>query len=62
MSKLSEALALIARGADTILKREELQARLETGRPLREPHHGSHILPVSSLAMQQRAHRMRPLA
>lgn len=35
MSKLSEALALIARGADTILKREELEARLEQGRPLR---------------------------
>jgi hypothetical protein len=31
-------------------------------RPRREPHHGSHILPVCSLALQQRAHRMRPLA
>jgi len=35
MSNLSQALALIARGADTVLKREELQARLESGRPLR---------------------------
>lgn len=35
MSSLSEALALIARGADEILKLEELEARLKLGRPLR---------------------------
>ena len=35
MSSLTEALALIARGADEILKTEELQARLRLGRPLR---------------------------
>lgn len=35
MSSLSEALALIARGADEILKPEELEARLKLGRPLR---------------------------
>ncbi len=35
MSSLSEALALIARGADEILKPEELEARLQLGRPLR---------------------------
>ena len=31
----SDAMDLIARGADEILKREELQARLKAGRPLR---------------------------
>ena len=35
MSSLTEALALIARGADEILKTEELEARLKLGRPLR---------------------------
>ncbi len=35
MSSLSEAFALIARGADEILKPEELEARLKLGRPLR---------------------------
>ncbi len=35
MSSLTEALALIARGADEILKPEELEARLKRGRPLR---------------------------
>jgi len=35
LSSLSEALALIARGADEILKTEELEARLKLGRPLR---------------------------
>lgn len=35
MSSLTEALALIARGADEILKPEELEARLKLGRPLR---------------------------
>src|SRR5207342_387751 len=32
---LNDALALISRGADEILKRDELQARLALGRPLR---------------------------
>ncbi|GAB3373871.1 tyrosine--tRNA ligase [Lysobacter rhizosphaerae] len=32
---LNEALALISRGADEILKRDELEARLQLGRPLR---------------------------
>ena len=32
---LAQQLALIARGADEILKREELEARLRTGKPLR---------------------------
>jgi tyrosyl-tRNA synthetase len=32
---VEESLALIGRGADEILKREELEARLEAGRPLR---------------------------
>jgi tyrosyl-tRNA synthetase len=32
---IHDALALIARGADEILKREELEARLKLGRPLR---------------------------
>ncbi|HEU4992183.1 MAG TPA: tyrosine--tRNA ligase, partial [Luteimonas sp.] len=32
---LESALALIARGADEILKREELEARLKAGKPLR---------------------------
>jgi len=32
---VTESLALIGRGADEILKREELEARLGTGRPLR---------------------------
>ncbi|WP_229792538.1 tyrosine--tRNA ligase [Cognatilysobacter bugurensis] len=32
---ISDALELIARGADEILKREELEARLKLGRPLR---------------------------
>ncbi len=35
MSSLTEALALIARGADEILKPEELEARLKLDRPLR---------------------------
>ncbi|MBS0194603.1 MAG: tyrosine--tRNA ligase [Proteobacteria bacterium] len=35
MSELSDSLDLIARGASDILKREELQARLQLGRPLR---------------------------
>jgi tyrosyl-tRNA synthetase len=32
---MNEALALIARGTEEILKRDELERRLETGRPLR---------------------------
>ncbi len=35
MSSIAESLALIGRGADEILKMEELEARLKTGRPLR---------------------------
>ena len=35
MSDLQHALDLIARGADEVLKREELEARLKEGRPLR---------------------------
>ena len=35
MSELEQALATIARGADEIIKREELVERLQTGRPLR---------------------------
>ena len=35
MSELEQALAVIARGADEIIKREELLARLQAGRPLR---------------------------
>jgi tyrosyl-tRNA synthetase len=35
MSELQDALDLIGRGADEIIKREELRARLELGRPLR---------------------------
>jgi tyrosyl-tRNA synthetase len=35
LSTIEESLALIGRGADEILKREELEARLRTGRPLR---------------------------
>lgn len=35
MSSIEEALALIGRGADEILKQEALRARLESGRPLR---------------------------
>lgn len=35
MSHLEESLQLIGRGADEILKREELEARLRLGRPLR---------------------------
>lgn len=35
MSELQQALELIARGAEEILKREELEARLTLGRPLR---------------------------
>ena len=35
MSDLQQALDLIARGSDEILKREELEARLKEGRPLR---------------------------
>ena len=35
MSELQHALDLIGRGADEILKRDELQARLQEGRPLR---------------------------
>src|ERR1044072_8430076 len=34
-SDVAAALALIARGADEILKRDELEARLRAGRPLR---------------------------
>jgi len=35
LSSIAESLALIGRGADEILKSEELEARLKTGRPLR---------------------------
>ena len=35
MSELQQALDLIARGSDEILKHEELEARLKLGRPLR---------------------------
>jgi tyrosyl-tRNA synthetase len=35
MSDLSTTLDLIGRGADEIIKREDLEARLKTGRPLR---------------------------
>ena len=35
MSSIEEAFALIGRGADEILKSEELRQRLESGRPLR---------------------------
>src|SRR5690242_20318541 len=35
MSELQDALDLIGRGADEIIKREELEARLKLGRPLR---------------------------
>ncbi|SEM60609.1 tyrosyl-tRNA synthetase [Luteibacter sp. UNCMF331Sha3.1] len=35
MNELDQALALIARGADEIIKKEDLEARLRTGRPLR---------------------------
>lgn len=35
MSSIDEALALIGRGADEILKQDELRQRLESGRPLR---------------------------
>lgn len=35
MPELQQALDLIARGSDEILKREELEARLKEGRPLR---------------------------
>ena len=35
MSELNEALDLICRGADDIIKREDLEARLRAGRPLR---------------------------
>jgi tyrosyl-tRNA synthetase len=35
MIQQADALALIARGADEIIKREELEARLASGRPLR---------------------------
>ncbi|MGD9584312.1 MAG: tyrosine--tRNA ligase [Lysobacterales bacterium] len=35
MSSLQESLALIGRGAEEILKHEELEARLKLGRPLR---------------------------
>ena len=35
MSELQAALDLIGRGADEIIKREELEARLKLGRPLR---------------------------
>ncbi|MCC4593280.1 tyrosine--tRNA ligase [Xanthomonas campestris pv. cannae] len=35
MSTIEESLALVGRGADEILKREELEARLRSGRPLR---------------------------
>src|SRR5690348_6492115 len=35
MSELERALATIARGADEIIKREDLAERLKSGRPLR---------------------------
>src|SRR5690606_20862175 len=35
VSSVEESLALIGRGADEILKRDDLEARLKTGRPLR---------------------------
>ena len=35
MNELEQALALIARGADEIIKKEDLEARLKLGRPLR---------------------------
>jgi tyrosyl-tRNA synthetase len=35
MNDLEQALALIARGADEIIKKDDLEARLKTGRPLR---------------------------
>jgi tyrosyl-tRNA synthetase len=35
MSQLQEAMDLIGRGADEIIKREDLEARLKLGRPLR---------------------------
>jgi tyrosyl-tRNA synthetase len=35
LSTIEESLVLLGRGADEILKREELEARLRTGRPLR---------------------------
>ena len=35
MSELQATLDLIGRGADEIIKREDLEARLRTGRPLR---------------------------
>ncbi len=35
MTELEQALALMARGADEIIKREELRLRLQRGRPLR---------------------------
>ncbi|HVT33605.1 MAG TPA: tyrosine--tRNA ligase [Rhodanobacteraceae bacterium] len=35
MSNLQDALDLIGRGADEVIKREELEARLKLGRPLR---------------------------
>lgn len=35
MNELEQALALIARGADEIIKKDDLEARLKTGRPLR---------------------------
>lgn len=35
MSELERALATIARGADEIIKREDLAERLKGGRPLR---------------------------
>ncbi|MBB3226780.1 tyrosyl-tRNA synthetase [Luteibacter sp. Sphag1AF] len=35
MSELEQALSIIERGADEVIKREELEARLKLGRPLR---------------------------
>src|SRR5579875_2327161 len=35
MNELEQALALIARGADEVIKQEDLAARLKSGRPLR---------------------------
>ncbi|TCV92664.1 tyrosyl-tRNA synthetase [Luteibacter rhizovicinus] len=35
MNELEQALSVIARGADEIIKREDLEARLKLGRPLR---------------------------
>ena len=36
MTELTAALELIGRGAEEIIKREDLEARLKLGRPLRD--------------------------